>query len=76
MKEILEKILEETKYQSKLLEDLFHQRDESRANSQEMKKRVKGQMDVLFEQMKNMPGMQDNPQAMDMLTKIMGGIVK
>lgn len=72
MKEILKEILKELKFQTKLMENVFHAKDTKNVNAQHVQKH----MGSLVANIGKMPGM-DQPQAQkilkDLLNIIPGG---
>ena len=66
MKAILEDILKELKFQTKLMEDLFHSKDKRNVNAQHIQKH----MGSLVSNIGKMPGM-DQPQAQKLLKDLM-----
>ena len=66
MEEILKDILNELKFQTKLMENVFHAKDTKNVNAQHIQKN----MGSLVSNISKMPGM-DQPQAQKILNDLM-----
>ena len=67
MKETLKEILAELKFQTKLLENIFHNKDKDMHDS---KKNIKESMAVFQKSVMDIPGMKENPQIKQMINNI------